>query len=194
MAKVVAFEDYKVSTSQDQRTTAADNVGPTENDIKRDTAVVQPKTSQASTEDLYPLSSQMRPELARAWSLLDEGLGYIGNAIKSLQEHDDVMASDDAIMKFQALLPELFFCRTIGEGFTTIITSVNHAIVNFDGAPLTIPQLKSLNAIIRRLKTEIYINDDEANDEVIKLQEIGFRVDPKYISSLADILTDESIR
>jgi hypothetical protein len=66
--------------------------------------------------------------------------------------------------------------------------------VNFDGAPLTIPQLKSLNAIIRRLRTEIYINDDEANDEVIKLQEIGFRVDPKYISSLADILTDESIR
>jgi hypothetical protein len=193
MAKVFAFEDYKVLTSHDLRTTAANHV-PTENDITRDTAVVQPKTSQASMEDLYPLSSQMRPELARAWSLLDEGLAYIGNAIKSLQEHDDVMASDDAIMNFQALLPELFFCRTIGEGFTTIITSVNHAIVNFDGAPLTIPQLKSLNAIIRRLRTEIYISDDEANDEVIKLQEIGFRVDPKYISSLVEILTDESIR
>jgi hypothetical protein len=190
--KIMKLSDCRVQTSDDTRTSEApSNIG--EDIIRHDTEMPITRYKHIGTEELYPLSQQMRPELANASLLLDKGLFHISEAIKHIQ-NDSMMESDGELMRFQSLLPELFCCRSIGDGFATMVVGVYHSLLNQKGDPLELGQLRELFKIVQRLRTEIYISVDEANDELIKLEDVGLTVDPCYISPLAAILGDESIR
>lgn len=138
-------------------------------------------------EDLYPSSPVLRPELVTAFRLLEEGLKQITHAVDAEKEGDRI-SSDDAIHRLQALLPELFCCRTIGDGFGAIINAVYHAIINMKGTPLNARQLHFLNKVLRRISTEPFLQFNEAVDEIISLEEVGFEVEPSHYKYAADIL------
>lgn len=145
--------------------------------------------AQIETKNLYPLSHELRPELAAAFTLIKEGLENVDEAIKAEKEGDRI-SSDDAIQRLQALLPELFCCRSISDGFGSIINAVHHAIVNMQVTPLNSDQLLAIRKVMRRINTEPFLEFGEAVDEIISLENVGFEVEPSYYKYAADMLDD----
>jgi len=141
-----------------------------------------------SPRDLYPLHAE-RMLLSTALQLLDEGMNYLNDSI-GMFDDGDRLGSDDALQHFQALLPELFSCRELGDGFGAIVSSVFHSLKNLDGGPLSGKQLQTLRQIVRRISTEPYISFDEALDELEVLQDAGLEVQPPYFKFAADLLSE----
>ena len=102
--------------------------------------------------------------------------------------YDDLISSDDSIQRFQALLPELFCCRGLGDGFGAVINSIFHAIGNMDDTPMNESQLRAILNILRRIYTEPFIEYDEAVEEIMHLETVGFEVSPPYFKFVADLL------
>lgn len=159
-------------------------VGP----ISDQNASKEKQSTVSDTEELYPLADLRSPQLRTAFSLLDESSKLITEAI-SLFNQGDLQESDDCINKIISLLPELFCCRSIGEGYASIIVAINHAIKNKEGDPLNDKELSTLAVVIKRLYTEPFISFNEALSEIIKLEKIGLKVDP---STLSDLMVDAS--
>jgi len=147
------------------------------------------QTGRISTEDLYPLRSEMRPELATIFTLLEEGIQIISEAIEAIEEHDTI-ASDDAIQRFQALLPELFCCRNLGDGFGAVINGIFHCLSNLHGEPLNLKQLQILKQLVNKIYTEPFLEFNEAVDEIITLEKIGFEIEPKYFAFVGELLNE----
>ncbi len=141
------------------------------------------------TKSLYPLSPELRPELALVFNLIAEGLRHITDAINAERQADPI-SSDDAIHRLQALLPELFCCRSIGDGFGSIISAVYQSIHNMQGAPLSPRQLQALKNVLSRVNTEPFLEFGEAVDEIMSLENVGFEVEPSYYKYAADMLDE----
>jgi len=148
-----------------------------------------PSGREIDTKELYPLSHEFRPELATAFSLLTEGLTIINDAINA-QKEDDLIYSDDSVHRLQALLPELFCCRSIGDGFGAIINAIYHSITNMNGVALSLVQLESIRKAMRRISTEPFLEFNDALDEIIRLQDVGFELEPPYFKYVADLLDE----
>lgn len=145
--------------------------------------------SRISLFDLYPLSDELRPELSIAFNLLKEGTQHLSYAIE-MQATGDIISSDDAVHRLQALLPELFCCRSISDGFGSIINAVYHSITNMNGNPLNMRQLSAIIGVINRVSTEPFLEFNEAVDEVMTLEDVGFEVEPSYYAYAADMLDE----
>lgn len=139
------------------------------------------------TEDLYPVREQLNPALTTASQLLEEGIDLVNESILMLVD-DDLISSDDAMLRFRALLPELFCCRSLGDGFGTIINSIFHAIGNMDETPMNERQLHTILNILKRIHTEPFIEYNEAVEEIMSLEEAGFEVSPPHLKFVADLL------
>lgn len=139
-------------------------------------------------KDLYPLHSE-HPILSTALQLLDEGVKNLEESIKMIDQ-DDLLASDDALQRFQAMLPELFCCRDLGDGFGAIVNSLFHSLTNLRGAPLNRNQLNAIRKVTGRICSEPYISFEEATDEILLLEDIGFQVEPSYFKYAADMLNE----
>jgi hypothetical protein len=142
-----------------------------------------------SLRELYPLTHELKPELGTALSLLEEGINNIDIAINMIIENK-LMISDDAIQRFQALLPELFCCRTLGDGFGAIISAIYNALKNLDGLPANLEQLKVIKKIVTRIQTEPFINFDEAVDEIMLFEAVGLISEPSHFEYAADLLIE----
>ena len=137
----------------------------------------------------YPLSHELRPELSIAFTLLDEGLKHISDAIE-MEMEGDLISSDDAIHRLQALLPELFCCRSISDGFGSIVNAIYHSISNMHGSPLDASQLQAIKRALSRISTEPFLEFGEAVDEIMAIEDVGFEVEPSCYQYAADILDE----
>lgn len=146
-------------------------------------------TTRIETKALYPFSHELRPELARAFILLDEALKQVSSAMTYLKS-DDAISSDDAIIHLKALLPELFCCRTLGDGFGAIIIAVYHSVANMRGMPLNLKQLKTVWNILDKIRTEPFLKHDHAVDEIMTLEDVGFEVEPPHYQYGVDLLDE----
>lgn len=142
-----------------------------------------------STAELYPLASELNPKLATSLRLLSEGIQLLDEAIQKFSDND-LIASDDSIQRFQALLPELFCCRDLGDGYGASINAVFHSLQNLRGTIANQQQLKAIHHIISRLLTEPFIEFDEAMDEMGALEEAGFTIEPPHFEYAADLLIE----
>lgn len=141
-----------------------------------------------SPRELYPLHAD-HVLLSTALLLLDEGANYLNDSIRMFDD-GDMLGSDDALQGFQALLPELFCCRDLGDGFGAIVNSVFHSLKNLDGVPLNKKQLQTVRQIVRRIATEPFISLDEALEEIGLLQDAGLEVEPPYFKFAAELLSE----
>ena len=168
-------------------TSAKTEIGIPEPAIRTTTSETDNPQGYIRTEDLYPVREKYNPALTTAYLLLDEGIDHVNESIKMLLD-DNLLSSDDAIQRLQALLPELFCCRGLGDGFGTVIISIFHALKNMNGVPLNIDQLRAMLNILKRVHTELFIEYDEAIDEIMILETTGFELSPSHFKFAADLL------
>jgi len=185
---VILFPKPKITDASDS--TAMDSLEKAEAPpVHTSTADERSTGRQVETNQLYPVSHELRPELARSFTLLSEGLEYVSQSIKALKE-GDLISSDDFIHRLQALLPELFCCRSIGDGFGAIINAIYQSLANMQGSALELAQLETIRRGLRRISTEPFLELSEAVDEIIRLQDIGLEPEPNYFKYAAELLDE----
>jgi len=150
------------------------------------------KNKDIPTKDLYPLREEHSPVLTSAFRLLEEGSKQIEEAIK-MDRDGDRIGSDNALMSFHALLPELFCCRSLSDGFGAIVNAMFHGINNFDGNPLNGQQLQALLNTLGRIQTEPFLEFNEAVEQIMTMEDVGFIVEPREFEYLSELLNEESI-
>lgn len=140
-------------------------------------------------QDLYSDPKAVRPEISNAIILLTEA-NDLANEALSLFKADDIFNADDAVNRLLALLPELFCCRELGDGFGAMVNALFQGIKNLEGEPLNEMQIQATKLLINRLLNEPFLPFESALEEIEKLEESGFSIDAKNLS-LIEKMSDE---
>jgi hypothetical protein len=129
--------------------------------------------------------------IPRVLALLQEGRELLASSSNSLKSGDEV-SSDNDIQHFLALLPELFCCRSIGDGFASIINSIYNAIVNqSEIGLLSESQISTILSLVKQLQLEPFLEFDEVIDLIFLLDAVGLDIEPKHLNKLSEILCGE---
>lgn len=187
MGQLLQFKEPTVNYGMDHATAASSRK------IEEPTVTVSEGDSKPFgfilTKSLYPLASELNPKLATAMQLLEEGVCQLDEAINMFIENN-LLSSDDALQRFQALLPELFCCRDLGDGFGAVVNAVFHSLKNLEGMPANREQLFAIKKIINRIATEPFLSIEEAVDEIILIEKAKLIVEPSNFKFMADMLIE----
>jgi hypothetical protein len=135
---------------------------------------------------LYPASENNRRDLLQALQVLPSVVRALEDARDALRA-DDIMQSDHHVHSMQMLLPDLFRCRTIGDGFGTVINALEIALVNQRGEPLVEKQILAALRALKELRSHPFITFDSAQQSVEELAKAGLQVDPVSLGDLIDV-------
>ena len=161
-------------------------------EVMSDTHYVEKTKSERTyigIEEIYPASKDVRPELGTAINLLNEATVYADSALEFL-DNDAPMRSDDSLMKAHAVLPELFCCRSIGDGFANVIISLFHAIANANGNVLNRDQIFVIRKCLYRLKSEPFLSFEDSLGLVTHLEDNGLSIEPEYYEGISERLDE----
>ena len=147
------------------------------------------KTVRLSQSDLYPARHAFSPEHITALRLLRLAVGRCRRAIDA---QNDPMSADIEIQKVQMLLPKLFCCRSLGDGFGTVINALIYVFANARGNSFTSDQIRILARVFQGLRDKPFLTTAEADDAVEELESGGFN---PYPAELIEFLSsDPSVR
>jgi hypothetical protein len=138
--------------------------------------------------DLYPFQEFSTPELSTGLKLLAEAIREIDASIEHHNAGDEIGA-DDAIQRLQVLLPELFCCRSIGDGYAMVINAVQAALDHSNGTPVTLPATIAVGQAFRVIRNEPFISSDAAVDLLMRLEDTGLSIEPRGFEVLKDWLS-----
>lgn len=131
-------------------------------------------------ETLYPPVPDRNDHLSRVLEQLASAVNLLGQA----RTQEDVMVSDRYIQQFQALLPDLFKWRSVGDGYATVINSLQFALFNRKGIPLTVQQISTLWRSLKELRTRPFLTFEQALTYVDEFEKVGLKVDPPVLGAL----------
>jgi hypothetical protein len=147
-----------------------------------------------SQSDLYPARQAFSREHITALRLLTIATGRSKRALDELAANN-VLAADAEIQKIQVLLPELFCCRTLGDGFGTIVNAFMSAFETLAGNTPDVPQIRKMNQVFQLLKERPFLSADEADEQIEKLESVGLNPYPiellEFLSSEQGATQDE---
>ena len=126
-------------------------------------------------------------DLSTALELLAEAIAKINEAIEHQRSSARIQA-DDAMQQVQVLLPELFFCRSLGDGFGTIVNSLFHGLHNLDGKPLTEPQILATRTALMAIRNEPFIGFDDAIKHVASLKLLSLKIMPRGTETIDEAI------
>jgi hypothetical protein len=169
------------------RGTAAQSAGENSDVINVIEGSQKASATRLDIDELYSDTSLRPDALNSALALLHEGAQVLDQAVDFLRD-GDLIAADDSITRFQALLPELFCFRSLGDGFALVVSSMFHAVKNLAGKPVTEEQALAAAFLTRFLRSEPYCSIDTAIDVVEKLVDAGLNVEPPLLHLVADEL------
>jgi len=141
------------------------------------------------TDDLYPERAAVSRELDTALRLLKEATTSAEEAVRAFEQHEEVKA-DDAFQRLQMLLPELFCCRKLSDGFAAVVNAVMCAFENLEGLPPTAKQATGILDAIRSIRMTPFTGAEQAAAIVERLEEADLAVEPPAFKYLADWLDD----
>lgn len=144
------------------------------------------QTARLSQNDLYPARQAFSPEHITSLRLLKLATGRCQRAIDAYGE--DLMVADSELQKVQMLLPELFCCRALGDGFGTVVNALICAFQNSDGNTFGQKQIRVLEDIFKELRDKPFLNVTKADDFVELLESSGFS---PYPTELIEFLSSE---
>jgi hypothetical protein len=121
-------------------------------------------------------------QMVRALELLKQAIDFLAEARKS----DNPMDSDRFVQRAQLMLPKLFTCRSIGDGFGVIVNSLHFAFVNSQGTPLTADQLNVVWRVLRELRTRPVMSLEQGIQYAEDIENSGLVVDPPELGSLLE--------
>lgn len=134
---------------------------------------------------LYPATESNRTELIRALQLLAEAVPALEHARDALRSND-LIRSDHHVHSIQLLLPQLFRCRAIGDGFAAVVNALEIAFVNQGGQPLTEKQIVTVLRTLKELRSRPFVPFDLAQQSIEELEKVGLGVDPVTLGELFD--------
>jgi hypothetical protein len=137
--------------------------------------------------ELYPIRQAFKPEHITALRLLGIAIGRSKRAL-DLQT-DDLIASDTEIQKIQVILPELFCCRKLGDGFGAVINGLICAFENLGGDSMNSKQIRALHEVLYDLRERPFLSSDDADEELDAIEAAGLETTP---AELMDLLSSES--
>lgn len=114
-----------------------------------------------------------------------ELLKQASDNLAAAQRCDNAMEADRFVQRVQLVLPKLFACRSIGDGFGVIINSIHFAFTNLRGTPLTHSQLNVVWRALRELRARPAMPAEQGIQFAGELEAQGLEVDPP---DLADLL------
>ncbi len=167
------------------RGTAAGSVGGSADVIDLIEGRHNASATRLDIDELYSDASLRPDSLNSALALLHEGGQILDQAIEFLRD-GDAIASDDSITRFQALLPELFCFRSLGDGFALIVSSMFNSVKNLAGKPMLEEQILAIAFVTRYVRSEIYCSIGPAIDVVEKLVDAGLNVEPPLLHLVTD--------
>ena len=139
-----------------------------------------------STEALYPDLNDPEPTLmVMVIRLLQAARKYLNEAMESAKR-EDWFASDNAMMLFENLLPELFCCREIGDGFGLIINDLNVILKN-KYQPFNLSQISIIYNVVTSLYHRPFLDFDQALDKIEVFRKNGLNPDIAELDALAEI-------
>jgi hypothetical protein len=141
------------------------------------------------TEELYSNLQGVSLELNSALTLLATGVDRLEQALAAAKSNHAI-AADDALQRFQSLLPELFCLRTLGDGFGMAINALICAFESIEGMPLTHEQINGVLRLVKKLRSEPFLETNEAIRIIADLETIGLVVEPRELDILADLLSE----
>ena len=147
------------------------------------------KVGGLSLENLYPEGDVLPQDITVAAILLDESLGYMDTALDAEKDGDPIEA-DDQIQHFQALSPELFCCRTLGDGFGAGINAIHYSLKNLNGNPLNANQIGTIRLVLKHLRAEPFLTFLTAVELITKLERTGLNVAPPNLDLLLSVADD----
>jgi hypothetical protein len=140
-------------------------------------------------DDLYPATESVTPELGAALRLLARAIQYTDDAFEAIQNRNAI-AADDAMQRLQAMMPELFNCRSLGDGYGAVINGILSSLENMHGAPLSQQQIQAIKQVLEKIRSEPFMKFDDAIEEMMKLELAGLVVEPEGLEYLADWLDE----
>lgn len=156
-------------------------------DFRRD--IVSPNLVNNFKEvtDIYDVNSvQNSIYLRNAILTLRKALELILQALEALKD-DRIIESDNCVMLFGGLLPELFCCRSIGDGYCSIVNAIIIAMENKKGDFLGFDQLQELKKVTTRILNEPFMKFEESINLIDELEEVGFKTSLESLSFVTDI-------
>lgn len=134
------------------------------------------------TSRLYPVEEKRGAELENSIRLLSEALDLAQEALECYQD-ENLFGSEDAMQRIHLILPELFCCRELGDGFGMVVIGLYHSYDSLEGEPFNKNQILEVKSLLKVLMDEPFLPTEEAIEKIIKLEESGLKVNPKRINS-----------
>jgi hypothetical protein len=131
---------------------------------------------------LYETLPGTASQMVRALELLRQAIDFLSEARTS----QDAMDSDRFVQRAQLLLPKLFACRSIGDGFGLIINSLHFAFTNLHGTPLNSDQLNVVWRTLRELRTRPAMSLEQGIQHAEELETSGLEVDPPGLGEILE--------
>lgn len=187
---ITSIEEFRYSRRFQSRTSARENTTAIESDGARkpvesvtvpvDAELEMPtagredklSTRRLTQSELYPVRHAFSAEHIAALRLLTLSIGRSGRALRHLEE-GDLVSADVEIQKLQTLLPELFCCRALGDGFGTIVNALMSAFESLSGNTPNSNQINAVRRILEMLKDRPFLTADEADAQLPLLEESG---------------------
>jgi hypothetical protein len=136
-------------------------------------------------DTLYPATESNRHDLIHALQLLPQAIKALEKARDALGS-GDLLQSDHYVHAVQVLLPDLFRCRTVGDGFAATINALEIALVNQHGEPLSEREISSSLRALKELRLHPFLSFDSAQQLIEELEKTGLLVDPASLGDLLD--------
>ncbi len=133
-----------------------------------------------SQGELYPARHAFSPEHITALRLLALAVGRSKRALDAIAA-DNALVADTEIQKLQVLLPELFCCRVLGDGFGTIINSFMSAFEALAGDTPDVGQIRATTSVLQLLNQKPFLSAYEADDQVEVLESVGLSPYPREL-------------
>jgi len=146
----------------------------------------------ATVEEIYPRLMEAGSTLRTGIALLGEAAQRADAAVAAIGD-DDLVAADIELQHLQAVLPELFCCRSLGDGFGSVVNSLQIAFANQKGLPFNSEQVGAIARAVRRLRHEPFLSIDQAVDIVAALEDVDVVVEPPGLGELADLGNEQSL-
>jgi hypothetical protein len=140
-----------------------------------------------SIDDIYR-APEAGTDLGTALRLLRDALSSCAEALALVTE--DPIRSDSAMLKVRLLLPELFCCRAIGDGFAEIINAIQSAYENLAGGIFSSSQIEAIRVALDTARNEPRMSFEKAMGYVSAMEEVDLRTEPSNVDALADWLDE----
>lgn len=149
-------------------------------------------SSPIDIDQLYPEQGATSPVLATALSLLTSAIDSLAKSTIAIGR-GELIESDEEAMRCQAVLPELFCCRELGDGFASVVNAVKLAFRNSGGTLFSKSQLEAMQIALGRIRAEPYLNFEIAVEIIAYLEDANLVVDPPGLDCLTGALNAEGL-